>query len=583
MLEQLHSINDGVERLLREEAEKLQLQDAQDGAAARETLRAEEVKEGEKAAHRDDDEQDGAEEEDAPDDSSDAALRKGLEEAEVFDRQHRGTIRAHCSQPFNAAVIAPLQSALSQLLASMRLTEEERSVRRSVVSQLQAELSAVLPGAKLDAYGSFGSQVDVRGSDLDLCIVSSEHRDAAATLQQLRRRLSTQRARRDWHSVLALLSARVPLLKLVHSASGIAVDVSVSSDFTGAKTRLVAAYCRMDDRALDLIQTVKWWAKRRGLGDGASGGLNSFGWTLLCIALLQLLQPPLLPCLQQTAQQQQQTSSTAATAPAAHTAAPGFSTTPIRSLLPNSIRPQPPLVSVSAVLQQPLPERLFIAPPPAGWQSQCSLSLAQLLVLFFLFYSERVDWRVMVVSVRSGRLLPAAGWKATVQRRNGRQQGTRLCIEDPFVPSDNVGRGVSAALLVAIQLEMKRGLHKALTGLGLDRLGEERLSQQETRARGRRARSSSAHCASSHVRCAAADVQTGVHSALGLGLRRVKRRRRGSERQCGVHSSSQRPVQRGRLCCRSLVLLLLLPLQVPQLRCRLSSSEAVSRAALDRE
>jgi DNA polymerase sigma len=538
--EQLDSVNDGVERL-KEEAERLQLEDAQDGETAARVLQAEKQLEGEQDPQPEDDAKDAAEEEEDADGSNDAALKRELQEAEAFDRQHRDSIRALCSQPFSAAVIAPLQAALLQLLASMRLTEQERRARGFVVSLLQAELSAVLPGARMDAYGSCGSQVDVRGSDVDLCIVSSENRDAVSILRQLRRRLGTQRARRDWHSVLALLNARVPLLKLVHSGSGVAVDISMSSDFTAAKTRLVAAYCRMDERALALVQTVKWWAKRRGLGDGASGGLNSFGWTLLCIAFMQQLQPPLLPNLQQTAQQQQQQQSQPTAAPAS------ISTTSIRSLLAASITPQPPLLPVSAVLLRPLTERLLISPPPIGWQSQCSLSLAQLLVLFFLFYTESFDWRRMVVSVRSGRTLPAADWKATVQRRNGRRQGTRLCIEDPFVPSDNVGRGVTAALLVAIQLEMRRALHKTLTGLGLDRLGEERLSQQaDTPRRQTRCITCSLLSRVSRLCAAAAHVQAAMRRALWPELRDVKGESRGNLRRrsvCSAHRPARQRVQ----------------------------------------
>ena len=53
-----------------------------------------------------------------------------------------------------------------------------------------------------------------------------------------------------------------------------------------------------DDRVRELVDMVKYWSKRRYIGDASKGSLNSFGHTLMVIHFAQNCEPPLVPNLQ---------------------------------------------------------------------------------------------------------------------------------------------------------------------------------------------------------------------------------------------------------------------------------------------
>lgn len=53
-----------------------------------------------------------------------------------------------------------------------------------------------------------------------------------------------------------------------------------------------------DDRIAMLIDLVKYWSKRRFIGDASKGSLNSFGHTLLVLHFAQACEPALAPNIQ---------------------------------------------------------------------------------------------------------------------------------------------------------------------------------------------------------------------------------------------------------------------------------------------
>lgn len=84
--------------------------------------------------------------------------------------------------------------------------------------------------------------------------------------------------------------ARVPVVRLVHSATQTQCDIAIGdhNELAVLNTRLMRCYAELDPKVKHFILAVKLWAKRRRVGDASEGFLSSYGWTLLSIYFLHV-------------------------------------------------------------------------------------------------------------------------------------------------------------------------------------------------------------------------------------------------------------------------------------------------------
>lgn len=99
-----------------------------------------------------------------------------------------------------------------------------------------------------------------------------------------------------------VLTARIPILILVHRSSGRQLDLSVNNLAPLANTFLLRTYSRLDSRICTLGKKVKQWAKDQGVCDASSGWLSSYDLVLMVIYFLQVEKG--LPSLQKACPQQ---------------------------------------------------------------------------------------------------------------------------------------------------------------------------------------------------------------------------------------------------------------------------------------
>ena len=93
-------------------------------------------------------------------------------------------------------------------------------------------------------------------------------------------------------------SARVPVLKLHHPATGTDIDV-IHSNLNGlTNTQMLREYAGSDPRARPLMLAVKRWSSSRGVSNSSNSTLSSYAWVLLVIFFLQCRKPSVLPNLQ---------------------------------------------------------------------------------------------------------------------------------------------------------------------------------------------------------------------------------------------------------------------------------------------
>jgi DNA polymerase sigma len=97
-------------------------------------------------------------------------------------------------------------------------------------------------------------------------------------------------------NIFGTFQARVPIITINESMSGIQVDMSLKS--ADEKLKLFKEYLKIDSRVIPYLKAIKTWAKKRNICHSISGTINSFGYSCIGIAILQTLEPPILPNLQ---------------------------------------------------------------------------------------------------------------------------------------------------------------------------------------------------------------------------------------------------------------------------------------------
>lgn len=150
------------------------------------------------------------------------------------------------------------------------------------------------------------------------------------------------------------------------------------------------------------------------------GTLSSYTWICLVLCFLQTRNPPVLPCLQQS---------------------------------PNL---QPHLLNgVDVAFDRDLAKY-------EGYGKANTSSLGSLLFQFFHYYGHELDFERNVLSVRLGKVIPKSqkAWQLL--------QDNRLCVEEPFNVSRNLGNTADDTSVRGIHLELRR----ACDLLAVGNLGE---------------------------------------------------------------------------------------------------------------
>lgn len=228
--------------------------------------------------------------------------------------------------------------------------------------------------------------------------------------------------------VVCVSHAKVPIVKIWDPELQLACDMNVNNTLALENTRMIRTYVDIDERVRPLAMTIKHWTKRRILNDAGSlpiqllialrmetnmtaalgGTLSSYTWICLIVNFLQTRSPPILPSLQRNHKQQR--------------AADG---TPI-TFFDDDL------------------DRL------AGFGRDNKSTLGKLLFQFFRYYGHELEYEKYVMSVREGILIPkeSKGWHLL--------QNNRLCVEEPFNTSRNLGNTADDTSFRGVHMEIRR-------------------------------------------------------------------------------------------------------------------------------
>ena len=186
----------------------------------------------------------------------------------------------------HASFASPLSSLHSDVYGLFsfldRLSQQDHSQRRSVLSRLTSVIHALYPAAEVKPIGSCATELFLPDSDMDL-LVRHPARLPPLTISDLH---AVGSALEPVCSSLQIIStASVPLIKL--TTDTITVDITLNVDTGHHSTRLVQSYIDRYPLLRPLVLIIKQLLKARGLNDLYSGGLPSYTLILMVVSMLQ--------------------------------------------------------------------------------------------------------------------------------------------------------------------------------------------------------------------------------------------------------------------------------------------------------
>ncbi|KFM72533.1 Poly(A) RNA polymerase, mitochondrial, partial [Stegodyphus mimosarum] len=213
---------------------------------------------------------------------------------------------------------------MKKLCDLLCLSAEDLKIRFAIREEVLKIISRFYPKCVVLIYGSTLNGYGFKGSDLDLlflphpeyCNTDSEivTLPSPPTIAGLRQGFPYEtflkmdetcqlkfvtkvlRGRQQQFANIFFISARCPLINIVHRKFGLKCDVTCTNRLVVYNTELLRLYGEMDVRVKPLIMTIRCWAK--SLGFIKKGGFTSYAINLLIVFFLQNVQPAILPSVQ---------------------------------------------------------------------------------------------------------------------------------------------------------------------------------------------------------------------------------------------------------------------------------------------
>ncbi|KAK0977585.1 hypothetical protein LTS01_013050 [Friedmanniomyces endolithicus] len=321
-----------------------------------------------------------------------------------------------------------LSNDMRELYNRLLPSEESEQRRAQLIRKLEKMMKDEWPGNDIhvNVFGSSGNLLSSSDSDVDICITT--------TMKKLEsmHSLAILLDRHGMEKVECRAGAKVPIVKCWDPELMLACDLNVNNPLALENTRMIKTYVQLDDRIRPLAKIIKYWTKRRILNDAAGGGtISSYTWICMIISFLQRRDPPIVPSLQK---------------------AEGKRAKRERS---DTSRFADDLDALK------------------GCGDANKETLAQLLFHFFRHYGYEFNFQRYVVSVMEGRSLSREekGWQPS--NYHDKEARSRLCVEEPFTVTRNLGNTADDYSWSGIHTEIRRAFELLADGQQLEKCCEQ--------------------------------------------------------------------------------------------------------------
>lgn len=153
----------------------------------------------------------------------------------------------------------------------------------------------------VEGFGSFAMDLFSNKSDLDLSVnfgdnaVDFPREEKIKALRKFTRKFYSLQSKGHVSGIQPIFFAKVPILKVIDSGTGIECDISIENRDGVVKSKIIRHICSIDLRFQMLSFLTKAWASAHGINSSKDRTLNSLSIISLVAFHLQTRDPPILP------------------------------------------------------------------------------------------------------------------------------------------------------------------------------------------------------------------------------------------------------------------------------------------------
>ncbi|KAF9587650.1 hypothetical protein IFM89_004482 [Coptis chinensis] len=206
---------------------------------------------------------------------------------------------------FNSSCLAQLEHLFHGIYEAGRPKPNDYYLRGDLVRVFNLMAKEVYGSCNefpvVEAFGSFLMDMFSVKSDLDLSVnfsnesVELPRDEKIKALRKFAKKLYRLQSRGHVSGVNPIISAKVPILKVIDCGTGIECDISIENKDGVLKSQLVFIISEIDERFQKLSSLMKAWATAYNINSSKDQTLNSLSIILLVAFHLQTREPPILP------------------------------------------------------------------------------------------------------------------------------------------------------------------------------------------------------------------------------------------------------------------------------------------------
>jgi non-canonical poly(A) RNA polymerase PAPD5/7 len=168
----------------------------------------------------------------------------------------------------------------------IRPTSAELQVREKALQEITEAIQADFPNATVHVFGSQLTKILTPTSDLDIVVMDEDNPLPATAILYA---IGESVKKKNLASYLEVIStAKVPIVKFDHAASGISVDICCNNDSGLVTGKLMKQYIQEYPPLHVLTLVLKMFLSQRKLNETYSGGIGSFVLSCMIVSFLQM-------------------------------------------------------------------------------------------------------------------------------------------------------------------------------------------------------------------------------------------------------------------------------------------------------
>ncbi|CAK1582445.1 unnamed protein product, partial [Parnassius mnemosyne] len=185
---------------------------------------------------------------------------------------------------------------LDNIMAAVRLTQEEVTKLSTLYTDLEEILQQLWPGCMAIPFGSITTGLGIKTSDADCYVdIPNEFRNPHVSYVNKAKRI-LQGYPHLFAELIAIPRAHTPIVKFFHIPTETNCDLTFKTPLGMQNSRLIAFLLHADPRFIPMAVVIKYWAKIHGFS--GTGKLTNYALTMLIIFYLQLDPISILPSVQ---------------------------------------------------------------------------------------------------------------------------------------------------------------------------------------------------------------------------------------------------------------------------------------------